>query len=164
MPSIPFKNKTLVIAAKTTKKQIPRFFGPLHFSLISSLSSINFFRYCIWDQVFKTGLSKFLKAVFHKLCLVHSWILCSYRALSNIYGVARSSRSEVFLKQGILKISSKFTGDHPCRNAILIKLQSNFIEITLRHGCFPVNLLHVFRTPFLKNASGRLLLWSYLQK
>ena len=61
MPSIPFKNKTLVIAAKTTKKQIPRFFGPLHFSLISSLSPINFFRYCIWDQVFKTGLSKFFK-------------------------------------------------------------------------------------------------------
>ena len=21
----------------------------------------------------------------------------------------------------------------------------NFIEITLRHGCFPVNLLHIFR-------------------
>ena len=29
-------------------------------------------------------------------------------------------------------------------------LQSNFIEITLRHGCSPVNLLHIFRTPFLK--------------
>ena len=30
----------------------------------------------------------------------------------------------------------------------LIKLQSNFIEITLRHGCSPVNLLHIFKTPF----------------
>ena len=29
--------------------------------------------------------------------------------------------------------------------------QSNFIEITLRHGCCPVNLLHIFRTPFIKN-------------
>ena len=37
-------------------------------------------------------------------------------------------------------------------------LQSNFIEITLPHGCSPVNLLHIFRTPFLKNTSGRLLL------
>ena len=27
----------------------------------------------------------------------------------------------------------------------------------LQHGCSPVNLLHVFRTPFLKNTSGRLL-------
>ena len=25
-------------------------------------------------------------------------------------------------------------------------LQSNFIEITLRHGCLPVNLLYIFRT------------------
>ena len=37
---------------------------------------------------------------------------------------------------------SKFTGEHPC--------QSNFIEITLRHECSLVNLLHIFRTPFLK--------------
>ena len=34
----------------------------------------------------------------------------------------------------------------------------NFIEIVLRHGCSPVNLLHIFRTPILKNTSGRLLL------
>ena len=31
-------------------------------------------------------------------------------------------------------------------------------EIVLRHGCSPVNLLRIFRTPFLKNTSGRLLL------
>ena len=37
-------------------------------------------------------------------------------------------------------------------------LQSKFIEITLRHGCSPVNLLHIFRTPFIKNTSGLLLL------
>ena len=30
---------------------------------------------------------------------------------------------------------------------------SNFIEIALRHGCSPVNLLHIFRTPFPKNIS-----------
>ena len=39
-----------------------------------------------------------------------------------------------------------------------IKLQSNFIEIALRNGCSPVHLLHIFRTPFPKNTSGRLLL------
>ena len=32
------------------------------------------------------------------------------------------------------------------------------IEITLRHGCSPVNLLHLFRTPFPKNTSEWLLL------
>ena len=34
----------------------------------------------------------------------------------------------------------------------------NFNEITLRQGRSPVNLMHIFRTPFLKNTSGLLLL------
>ena len=70
----------------------------------------------------------------------------------------RSSRPEVFLRKGVLKICSKFKGEHPCQSAISTKFLRNFIEITLRHGCSPVNLLHIFRTPFLKNTSGRLLL------
>ena len=37
-------------------------------------------------------------------------------------------------------------------------LKSNFIEIALRHGCSPVNLLHTFRTPFYKNTYGGLCL------
>ena len=41
---------------------------------------------------------------------------------------------------------------------ISIKLQSKFIEVTLRYGCSFVNLMHVFRTPFTKNTSERLLL------
>ena len=48
--------------------------------------------------------------------------------------------------------------EHPCRSGISIKLLCNFIKITLWYGCSPVNLLHIFRTPFLKNTSGRLLL------
>ena len=70
----------------------------------------------------------------------------------------RSSHPEVFLGKGVLKIWSKFTGEHPCQGAISIKLQSNFTETTLRHECYPVNLLHIFRAPFRKNTSGRLLL------
>ena len=35
---------------------------------------------------------------------------------------------------------------------------SHFIEIAPQHGCSPVNLLHIFRTPFSKNASEGLLL------
>ena len=66
----------------------------------------------------------------------------------------------MFLGKDVLKICRKFTGEHPCRAVILIKVQSNFIEITLRHGCSPVNLLHISRIPwtplegyFCKNAS-----------
>ena len=72
--------------------------------------------------------------------------------------IGRSSHLEVFQEKDVLKICSKFTGEHLCQSLISIKLQSNFIEITLRHGCSPVNLLHIFRTPFTKNTSGRLLL------
>ena len=39
-----------------------------------------------------------------------------------------------------------------------VSLLCNFIDIVLRHGCSPVNLLHIFRTPFLQNTSGWLLL------
>ena len=67
-----------------------------------------------------------------------------------------TSRPEVFLRKGVLKICSKFTGDQPCRSVIC-----NFLEITLRRGCSPVDLLHIFRTPFLKNSSGRLPLKVY---
>ena len=44
------------------------------------------------------------------------------------------------------------------RNVISTKMQSNFIEIKLRHGCSPVNLLHIFKTSFLNNTSGGVLL------
>ena len=46
--------------------------------------------------------------------------------------------------------------EHPCRDVISIKLQSNFIEVALRHGCSTVNLLHVSRTAFPRNTSGLL--------
>ena len=70
----------------------------------------------------------------------------------------RSSHSKVFLGKDVLKICSKFTVNHPCRSAISINLLCNFIEITLRHGCSPVNLLHILRKSFLKNTSEWLLL------
>ena len=71
-------------------------------------------------------------------------------------GWIRSSSPEVFSRKGVLKICIKFTGEHPCRSVISIKLQSNVTEITLWHGCSPVNLLHILRTPFDKNTSGEL--------
>ena len=65
----------------------------------------------------------------------------------------------MFFKTGILKICSTFTAEI-CQGAILIKLRSNFIEILLRHGCFPVDLLHISRIPFSKKTRGGLLLKS----
>ena len=68
----------------------------------------------------------------------------------------RSSRPKVFLGKDVLKICSKFTGEHSCWSAISIKLLSNFIKIAIRHECSPVNLMHIFRTPFYKNSCGGL--------
>ena len=75
---------------------------------------------------------------------------------NNIY---RSSHPEVFLGKGVLKICSKFAGDYHCQSVVSVKLLCNFIEITLWHGCSTVNLLHIFRTPFLRNTSWWLLLY-----
>ena len=69
-----------------------------------------------------------------------------------------SSHPEVFLRKGVPKIYSKFKWEHPYRSVISIKLPCNFIEIALRHGCSPVNLLHIFRAPFPRNTAKRLLL------
>ena len=69
-----------------------------------------------------------------------------------------SSPPELFLGKVVLKIFSKFTGEHLCRSSISIKLLSNFIEITLRHGYSPVNLLHIFRATFPKDNCGGLLM------
>ena len=67
----------------------------------------------------------------------------------------------MFLGKGALKICNTFTREHPCWSVISvisIKLQGNFIEITLRHGGSPVNVMHIFRILFPKNICGRLLL------
>ena len=65
----------------------------------------------------------------------------------------------MFLGKDVLKICCGFTGEHPCRSGISIKLLCNFIEIARRHGCFPVHLLHIFRTLFPKNTSE----WLFLE-
>ena len=56
------------------------------------------------------------------------WVICK----------DKSSLPEAFLVKGVLKI---------CMGS----------ENMIRHECSPVNLLHIFRTAFTKNASGRLL-------
>ena len=38
------------------------------------------------------------------------------------------------------------------------KVAKQLYPITLRHGCSPVNVLHIFKALFIKNNSGWLLL------
>ena len=51
-------------------------------------------------------------------------------------------------RKRFLKMCNK---DHPCRRVISLKLESNFIEITLLHEFSPVNLLHICCKDFLTN-------------
>ena len=67
------------------------------------------------------------------------------------------SAPKVCLGKSVPKACSKFAEEHQCRSVISIKLLSNIIEIAVRHGCSPENLLHIFRTS-MKNAYGGMLL------
>ena len=44
----------------------------------------------------------------------------------------------------------------PSRGILRKTYSENMKQIALRHACSPVNLLRNFRTPFLKNTSGKL--------
>ena len=44
------------------------------------------------------------------------------------------------------------------QTCVSMNLLCNFIEITLRHGCSSVHLLHIVRTALYKDTSGRFLL------
>ena len=87
-----------------------------------------------------------------------SVLLSRFVRIISAYG--RSSLSKVLLRKDVLKICSKLKGEHTCRGVISIKLQSNFFEIILRHGCSPVNLLHISKTHSPKNTyDWVLLIW-----
>ena len=77
----------------------------------------------------------------------------------------RSSSPEVFLGKGVLKIRSNFSGEHPCRSGISVKLLCIFIEIALRHGCSPVNCCIFYEHLYLRTPLDGcfwLLLWHFL--
>ena len=60
----------------------------------------------------------------NKLNLFKTW-----EGIREIINISKNRKSH----KGVPR-KSKFTGEHPCLSAISINLQSNFIEITLRHG------------------------------
>ena len=62
------------------------------------------------------------------LCIGHFLFLVGWSLLS------RNSHQEVFLVKGILKIRSKFTGEHPCRSVISIKLLATLLKLHFGMG------------------------------
>ena len=78
--------------------------------------------------------------------------------------VTEKKPSRGVLKKRCSENMQQICREHSCRSMISIKLQSNFMEITLQHGCSPVNFLHIFRTPLPKSNSGWLLLYVFASK
>ena len=70
----------------------------------------------------------------------------------------RSRHPEVFFK----KVFWKYAANLQENAHVELRLHISLYWITLRDGCSPVNLLHIFRTPFSKNTSRRLLLFHIL--
>ena len=96
----------------------------------------------VFENVFKTSSRHFGRSKIVTLKTSSRHVLKTNKCLLG------SNRPEVLLGKGVREICSKRTGEHLSRSVISIKLLCNFIEIAFRHGCSPVNLLHIFGTPF----------------
>ena len=78
--------------------------------------------------------------------------VCNLRNRIKLYqAYAQKQPFSGFLEKRCSEKCSKFTG-------------GNTRRIALRHGCSPVNLLHIFRTSFPKNTSEGLLLYAILEQ
>ena len=105
--------------------------------------------------------------IFAKRTMLDSWQGSEYTSLRLFCIATEISTTKVYPanklqkqpSRGVLKKKwysenmQQIYSEHPCRSVISIKMLCNFIGIPLWHGCSPVNLLHIFRTPFPKNTS-----------
>ena len=82
---------------------------------------------------------------------VFLWIIC------------RSSHRRCSLRKGVLRNFVKFTGKHLCQSLLFNKVAglrpATSLKKKLWHMCFPINFAKFLRTPFLRNTSGRLLVY-----
>ena len=67
--------------------------------------------------------------------------------------MCRSSRPEMFCKNGVLWNFAKFTGNHLCQSFSFMNVSSlrppaTLLKKRLWHRCFPVNFVKYLRTPF----------------
>ena len=108
------------------------------FSFLNDRHTFSFPPMTFWDF--------FLKAAFSRT----QWVLL------------QKLPSELFLGKGVLKICSKFTGEHPCHSAILImQLYWNRTSAWVLSCKFAA---YIFTAPFPKNTSGGLLLLLHSNK
>ena len=84
-----------------------------------------------------------------KNSLPHQIIICQWFCLNN--KTNRSSLPEVLLGKGVLKIHSKFTGEHPCWSAISNEVAKPLYWNHISAWVFSCKFAAYFRTCFPKN-------------
>ena len=93
--------------------------------LFESLSFSNYFYFSI-NKISRMQVVFFKQQPLH-VTGKYSYYFHRWNILKLWY--SRSSPSEVFLEKSVLKIFSKFTGQHLCRSMILIQLYCNHSSI-----------------------------------
>ena len=75
----------------------------------------------------------------------------------------RSNHERCSIIKGFLRNSAKFTGRQLCQSLFFNKVAGlgppTLLKKRLLHRCFPVNFAKFLRIPFLRNTSGRRLLY-----
>ena len=102
----------------------------ISFSLLSSILSLicKLYNYTDLQLYFFTAISLHML-----LQLMKKEILFELDITDYSHGNWDSNNLQKQASRDVLKkICSKFTGEHPCRSVISLKLQSNFVEIALR--------------------------------
>ena len=81
--------------------------------------------------------------------------------------ILRSSHRRCSVRKAFLWNFAKITGKHLCKSLFFNKVVGLSLQLykkkRLWHRCFPVNFTKFLRTPFLRNSSGWLLLYFFLQ-
>ena len=118
--------------------------SPYHWKRqIEVLSKLNYWHQKLINSKFEQSFWAFfihLENVF-TFCK-KKWTLCKHSSEAALY---RCSYKKVFWKY-----AAYLQGEYPCRSVISIKLQSNFIQITIRHGRSLVNMLQFLDHRFLR--------------
>ena len=112
-----------------------------HLRATASIFSRKHVKSCSWALNHKSVIQKKKKKTLGFLVHISQYFY-NPKSYSKTW---RSSPPEVFLGKGVLKICSKFTGEHPCRSVISIKLHSS--------------LLHIFRTPAASGHDKKIMSW-----
>ena len=132
-----------------------------HFYLLKMSATVLETRTTYFKKEIHFFIDQPLTCRFFMLCCIQSLFL---NQSGNQFSLYRQKQPpEVFYKKGVLRNFAKFTGKYLCQSLFFNKVAGlrslTLIKNKLWCRCFPVNFAKLLRTPFLQNASGRLLLY-----